>query len=246
MKVFWISISTLVALAASSKLGQKSGPEHFQACTNCLADPTKKYCRGRSGNACCDLSDNESEGCNDRKENVMCSDTFERQEGIVSKNVPPSTLPDFYKYTICPQDMEICGLKKAFTLTQPANRAILIDHGFELKADIPPGYVCAYTINIQQENNLPDATLMTNIGLSSNNNWMVEFQINDVHTHSEKFSAHLIYEDNGSDNVKYFDYDILTEDCDAEANHCTRNVRERGRNFFFSEKTSDTVKLRQV
>ena len=67
-------------------------------------------------------------------------------------------------------------------------------------------------------------SLLTKMGMKQNNNWMVEFQIDDVNTHSEKFKAHLIYEDNGSEPTKYFDYDILSESCDPEINQCTKNV----------------------
>ena len=92
--------------------------------------------------ACCDAKDHVSELCNDSVASVTCSDTFgESSEDALAE-----------QYLICPRSDEVCGVDSTFELATPGLLESFVSQdiiSIGMK-HIPPGYVCSYTISLDQ------------------------------------------------------------------------------------------------
>ena len=111
-----------------------------------MGDSKKKFCKNPNTEVgvCCDKDDFSSVECNDRLEEVICSNDLDYEE--------PNE-PDFKKYLICPQSVEVCGSEKELYLKEPdiLQTSGIVDEGLTLDRLIPPGHVCSYTVRIQQK-----------------------------------------------------------------------------------------------
>lgn len=231
----------LFSLLAATSLAQFD----YTSCPSCLDDPSKKYCIGAIS-VCCKLKDRETRGCDDKDPAITCSNSLKRKEKLGVVNHPKSDEPSFYRYHICPQNHEVCGQTQEFWLETPQSRAIATNEGIDLSATIPPGQVCTYTVNIAQDGLDKNLSLFKNLGLFAKSDWMTEFLIEDVHTHSDRFKAHAVVIDRVSTEPAFVDIDIMAEDCDPLTNNCIHNVQDKGRNIFISEKLSENQRVEQV
>ena len=178
-----------------------------------------KYCKPASSDSgtCCDKDDFSTEACNDRLEDVICSNDLDYDE---------KEEPGFKRYMICPQSVEVCGEDKEVHLKVPDLLSDIIDEGLTLDKVIPPGYVCSYNVRVQQD----DASeLMTKLTV-------LQDLTDPGYTGRDKIKAGLFYYEFDEENEKVpKEYDLLDYKCNIYQSNCTVNVHDM-REFYFSER----------
>ena len=139
-----LTVSLKSILTSASSLSLVTNEQRFTECVQCIIDLDKKYCRNPTTEigTCCNRDDYSTSECNDRLEDVVCSNDLDYEE--------PNE-PNFNKYLICPQSVEVCGDEKELYLQVPDLLASVVDEGFTLDKLMPPGYVCSYNIHLEQE-----------------------------------------------------------------------------------------------
>ena len=77
-----------------------------------MDNPEKKFCIDQltENSSCCDVDDFATGACNDRLENVICSNDLDYEE---------SDEPEFKRYMICPQSIDVCGSESELYLQVP-------------------------------------------------------------------------------------------------------------------------------
>ena len=106
-----------------------------------MGDSDKKYCKNPKTElgTCCDKDDFSRIECNDRLEEVICSNDLDYEE---------SNEPEFKKFLICPQSVDVCGSEKELHLKIPNILNHIVDEGLTLDHLVPPSHVCSYSIRI--------------------------------------------------------------------------------------------------
>ena len=167
---------------------------------------------------------------------MSCSDTF----GIGGSDKDSES---FEKYLVCPISEEVCGTQREFELKTPDILGSLTYSGAEIpQKKIPPGYVCSYTILLEQT--MVDEGAVADQSSSEKGNkvrYQTEMEIYRPHETINLANKYLMgdlfwYARNGDDLDMRLDkeYQLFGNACSQPENSCTEDVHSN-RKFYIDE-----------